>query len=207
MWLRGCAFVSVLLLAACESGDIRKQLVDWPPDSSRSQDADDDDAGYPRLDAARRFDASTPLDAAIRDAGPRDAAPLDAAAMDATNPTLPDAAPPRKPAVVFDPPGRGFTDAIMLTLSAGEAGAKVHFTVDGSLPTASSPEVAGPIALTQTTLVRAIAVRDGISTPVFDQSYFQLDPDVQSFTSNLPIVIVHMLGGTAPQPSNRSYVG
>jgi hypothetical protein len=119
-----------------------------------------------------------------------------------------DAGPPAaKPPVTFEPEGRGFSDSLMLKLTAGEAGAKLHYTLDGSVPSASSPEVTGPIAIGATTLVRVIAERNGTSSPVFNQSYFQLDSSVQNFSSNLPIAIVHMLGGAAPQPSSRSYVG
>lgn len=169
------------LFAACEAGDIRGQHVDWP-DASQPYDASDFDPNGAPLDASPR-DAAQPVDSAVamdaaapQDAGPRDAAPP----MDASNPA--DAAPSiPKLAVTFDPPGRGFSDVVMLKLSAAGSGDEVHYTLDGSLPSATSPEPTGPIAISATTLVRAIATRDGVSTPVVNQSYFQLDPDVQSF--------------------------
>jgi len=206
MSLRRCALVGALLLAACDAGDISEERVD-APDASRVYDGaagSEDDAGNPHVDAGHPMDASMPMDAAMQDAAPLDSGPRDSGPIDA-GPL--DTGPPQKPIVMFDPPGRGFSDSMLLTLSPGESGAKVHFTVDGSLPTATSPEVAGAITISATTVVRALALRDGISTPVFNESYFQLDADVQSFTSNLPIVVVHMLGGAAPMPSNRSYVG
>jgi hypothetical protein len=56
----------------------------------------------------------------------------------------------------------------MLNLIAGVATAKLHYTVDGSLPTASSPLATGPIAISATTLVRVISVNSGLSSGVFN---------------------------------------
>jgi hypothetical protein len=203
-----CAFASGLaLLAACASGDIGGAQVDPSADASVSYDASGFDRDAQSGASQARHAAALKVVTSRNDAAMPDAAPpADAAPQDAS-PPVPPVPPVAKPPVTFDPVGGGFTNAFMLKLTAGATGAKLHYTLDGSLPSAASPEATAPLAISATTLVRAIAVRDGISSPVFNQSYFQLDADVQSFNSNLPIVIVHMLGGAAPQPSNRSYVG
>ncbi|HKP63724.1 MAG TPA: CotH kinase family protein [Polyangiales bacterium] len=187
MWLCRLALgASLALLAAgCVSGDIGGG-ESLPGDAARAP-----------------FDAVAPDDDAGQ-APPRDAAVSDAAAKDAAMPPM-DAGPP-KPPVTFDPPGRGFSGPLTLKLTAGDADAVLHYTIDGSLPSASSPAVSGPITISTTTLVRVISVKAGAMSPVFNQSYFELDPSVQSFSSNLPVLIAHMQGGSAPQPSNRSYV-
>src|ERR1041384_5821104 len=46
----------------------------------------------------------------------------------------------------FSPAGGTFTSAQSVTISTTTAGASIHFTVDGSTPTASSPTFSGPIS-------------------------------------------------------------
>jgi CotH kinase protein/Fn3 associated len=208
-WLR-CVIAGALALAAACDGEIRDHRV-LGPDAGSDRDGGSgggtDDAGYLRWrDSSIPIDV-LPRDASVRDATLPDGSPPDAAMDAGMQPQ--DSGPPEapKPAVTFDPPGGGFSQPFMLKLLAGVETAKLHYTLDGSLPTASSPVALGPIAISATTLVRVIAVNAGLSSAVFNQSYFQLDSDVQDFTSNLPIVMLHMLGGAAPQPSSHDYVG
>ena len=44
------------------------------------------------------------------------------------------------------------------------AGGEIHYTTDGSLPTAASPLYTEPVAITQTTVLRAVNVQDGCIT-------------------------------------------
>ncbi len=54
-------------------------------------------------------------------------------------------------------------------LAAGE----IYYTTDGSLPTAKSQRYEGPLLLTKTTVLRAIAVEDGaLRSPALNLSYF-----------------------------------
>ena len=50
-------------------------------------------------------------------------------------------------------------------LRCDRADAAIHYTVDGSKPHAGSPRYAGPIALTESCLLRAAAVTDGVASP------------------------------------------
>lgn len=53
-----------------------------------------------------------------------------------------------------------YTGSIQLTLTAGSA--EIHYTLDGSVPTAESPLYTGPITLSSGThTIRAVAVRNG----------------------------------------------
>ena len=64
-----------------------------------------------------------------------------------------------------------FEESTQVTMSA-EAGATIHYTLDGSTPTASTGTVySGPVTLTETTTVKAIAVKDGVSSSVTSRVY------------------------------------
>lgn len=85
-----------------------------------------------------------------------------------TTVVLPVAAP------VISPASGTFPNTQIVTLTSSTAGADIHFTVDGSFPTAASPVYSGPITLTATTTVKAYAAKSGM-----------LDSAVQSATFTL----------------------
>ena len=65
-------------------------------------------------------------------------------------------------------PRRGFYDApFSVTITSATPGAEIRFTTDGSAPTASEGTVyTGPISVTTTTVVRAIATAPGLDPPM-----------------------------------------
>ena len=63
-----------------------------------------------------------------------------------------------------------FEETTEVSMSA-EAGATIHYTLDGSTPTAESAVYSGPVTLTETTTVKAIAVKDGVSSSVTSRVY------------------------------------
>ena len=63
-----------------------------------------------------------------------------------------------------------FTDTTQVTMSA-ESGAEIHYTLDGSTPTASSTLYSSAITLSDTTTVKAIAIKDGGSSTVTSRTY------------------------------------
>src|SRR4051812_6307901 len=155
MWLCRSSLAAALgvLAAGCVAGEISSPEIGLSAGAGRvDASAYDDDAGHVAM-----------LDAATSGGGP--------------SPRMGAAPPPApKPQVTFDPQGRGFSSPFALTLGAGEPDAVLHYTVDGSLPSESSPAVSGPIMISTTTLVRVISVKAGAAGPVFNQSYFELDP-------------------------------
>ena len=63
-----------------------------------------------------------------------------------------------------------FTSSTQVTMSA-EAGAEIHYTLDGSTPTASSSLYSAPLTLSDTTTVKAIAIKDGVISSVTTRTY------------------------------------
>lgn len=113
--------------------------------------------------------------------------------------------------VVFTPAGGGFVSSQTVVLST-DAGAELHYTLDGSAPTAESPLYTAPLNLEQSTRLRAIAilrqptgsggeansgaagahanaaVRQGA---VHASRYFKLTAESAAFRSHLPVLVIH----------------
>ena len=63
-----------------------------------------------------------------------------------------------------------FTESTQVSMSA-ESGASIYYTLDGSSPTAQSTLYSAPVTLTDTTTVKAIAIKDGVSSSVTSRTY------------------------------------
>ena len=64
-----------------------------------------------------------------------------------------------------------FTETTQVTMSA-ESGATIRYTLDGSTPTASTGQVySSPVTLSATTTVKAVAVKDGVTSSVTSRTY------------------------------------
>lgn len=59
-----------------------------------------------------------------------------------------------------------FAESTSATISCATAGASIYYTVDGSTPTSASTAYSGAIALSDTTTVKAVAIKDGVSSSV-----------------------------------------
>ena len=59
-----------------------------------------------------------------------------------------------------------FAESTSATISCATAGASIYYTIDGSTPTSASTAYSGAIALSDTTTVKAVAVKDGVSSSV-----------------------------------------
>lgn len=64
-----------------------------------------------------------------------------------------------------------FAESTSATISCATAGASIYYTVDGSTPTASSTQYSEAITLTDTTTVKAVAVKDGVSSSVSSRTF------------------------------------
>ncbi len=77
------------------------------------------------------------------------------------------------PATVAAPTISGaspFASTSEVTLSAAD-GAAIHYTTDGSVPTSESQTYSAPFTLTSTTVVKAIAIKNGVSSDVASKTF------------------------------------
>ena len=76
----------------------------------------------------------------------------------------------------FTPPPGPDDPPLSVTLSAS-AGAQIRYTLDGSEPSADSALYAGPLALSNVTVVRARAFREGWTPSAVASAEYRFDPD------------------------------
>ena len=99
--------------------------------------------------------------------------------------------------VVASHPGGTFVESLSLEFYTSHPEAVIHYTLDGSRPTVSSPVFDAPVVLTRTTFVQASAVLPGEEPgPVLAHTYVALDSSLESFSSNLPLAVVDTFGTT-----------
>jgi len=63
----------------------------------------------------------------------------------------------------FAPAGGSYSTAQTVSIATATSGATIRYTLDGSTPTATSPAYTGPIAVSSSRTVRAIALKSGMS--------------------------------------------
>ena len=68
-----------------------------------------------------------------------------------------------------------FEESTTVTIQ-GPQGASVHYTIDGSTPTAESPEYSEPFTLTDTATIRAIAILNEVSSSVSSKTFTKGTP-------------------------------
>ena len=104
------------------------------------------------------------------------------------------------PAPVFSLPGGVYTNQVKVELTAKESDVTIRFTVDGSEPGTNSRSYSGPIAVTNSTLIRAKAFRpDTRSSATASEAYTLLGTNLWDFRSNLPLVIINTFGQALSQ--------
>jgi len=64
-----------------------------------------------------------------------------------------------------------FAGSTQVTITNNEAGASVYYTTDGTTPTASSTAYLTPFTITETTTVKAIAIKDEVSSSVASKTF------------------------------------
>ena len=112
------------------------------------------------------------------------------------------------PPVLFSASSRTFQEPFTLTLSTGGGNAVIHYVLAtngtsaamANLPTISSPVYTGPLTINSSVQVRARAfptLPNYLPGPPHNETYLQLSAGVANFSSDLPIVVFHDLGGGA----------
>ena len=80
--------------------------------------------------------------------------------------------PPVLAPPVLSPAGGDFRSRVIVTITAPDPRAIIHYTLDGSVPTKSDPVYQGPISLTAATVVRAKAYQTGFTKSITAQAVF-----------------------------------
>src|SRR6185436_11583403 len=107
--------------------------------------------------------------------------------------------------------GGTFTTPFALELWTASTSAVIRFTLDGSAPTESSAAYAGPINISSSVQVRARSFEPGLLPgPLHSETFMLLTASAINFTSDLPVIIIHTLGGgavtaTASKFANMSF--
>ncbi|MGM9840438.1 MAG: chitobiase/beta-hexosaminidase C-terminal domain-containing protein [Sodaliphilus sp.] len=92
-------------------------------------------------------------------------------------------------APTFSPAGGAYDSEQSVTISAVE-GAKIYYTTDKSVPTTSSTEYSGPITVSETTTIRAIAVKEGYTNSEIAEATYTINS-----TTSTTYYLKHPWGG------------
>jgi len=95
------------------------------------------------------------------------------------------------------------TSTVTVSMTSTVPNGTIRFTLNGSEPSATNGiTYANPLTIAGTFTLRA-AVYDPVAgwSPVVTRHYVRLDPSLATFSSNLPLVVVHTLGQALNQDS------
>ncbi len=85
----------------------------------------------------------------------------------------------------FSPAGGRYADAQTVAISCTTTGAAIYYTLDGSTPTASSTPYTSALTISQTTTIKAVAVKDNEQSAVATATYkigaSASDPSTKTF--------------------------
>ncbi|HAB17604.1 MAG TPA: CotH kinase family protein [Verrucomicrobiota bacterium] len=110
--------------------------------------------------------------------------------------------------VTFSAASGLFTTAFELSLNTTELGAEIHYTIDGTVPSAASPLYSTPIAIDRTMRVRARVIAAGrVPGPVSGAAFTLVGANLRTFSSNLPVFVLNTYGsGISQDARTRGYL-
>lgn len=126
---------------------------------------------------------------------------------------------------VFGPDGGTYSSAQEVTINSGTRGAVIRYTTDGSIPNSSSPVYTGPITISQSTTIKAIASFKGMADSEVATASYSIHPKVEKptfgpipsryiYSQDVTIncgtdgaVIRYTTDGTTPGPNSAQYTG
>lgn len=74
-----------------------------------------------------------------------------------------------------------YSEAKSVTISCATDGASIYYTTNGTTPTSSSTAYSSAIAITETTTLKAIAIKDGVDSDVASATYTMNRPAAPTF--------------------------
>jgi hypothetical protein len=126
----------------------------------------------------------------------------------------------------FSPNSETFTGSISVVISDSTSSPTVYYTLDGSTPTTASTVYSGPLAISASTTVKAIATASGFTQSAVGTAVYSLSgptaatplftPGSQAFTGTLSVVIsdttpsstiYYTTNGTTPNTGSTVYSG
>lgn len=126
---------------------------------------------------------------------------------------------------LFSLQGGTYTSAVSVTLTDATNGAAIYYTTNGATPSAASSKYSGPIAVSKTTAINAIALASGYAnSAVASATYtiappaatpqFSLQPGAYTGAQSITIAdatqgaaIYYTTGGQAPTSASTKYTG
>jgi Chitobiase/beta-hexosaminidase C-terminal domain len=110
-------------------------------------------------------------------------------------PILPIAATP----ILSVGPGT-YSSAQFVTISDTSAGAVIHYTIDGSIPTSSSPTYSGTITVSSSETLNAIAVGGGFAASASASAAYNMTGSTSTYTLNGNVTLANNCGGGSVPP-------
>ncbi len=113
--------------------------------------------------------------------------------------------------VTISRPGQTFTTSLQFSLSQVTLvqGAQVRYTLNGDEPNDTSALYTGPVTVSASSYIRARVIEPGKGPgPVTGAAFIKLAPDITSFTSNLPVIVIDNFGrgGFSGDPQKESVI-
>src|SRR5207245_90064 len=123
----------------------------------------------------------------------------------------------------FSPAAGTYIGSVAVTINDATSGATIHYTTNGSTPTASSPVYAGPISVTSTTTINAMAMANGmidsgvatitytiqVATPTFGLAAgtYNTPQAVPLSDTTSGATIYYTIDGSTPTTASAQYTG
>src|SRR5207249_3758210 len=128
------------------------------------------------------------------------------------------AAPP-----TFSPAGGTFVGSVAVTMSTTTSGASIYYTTDGSTPTTASSVYTGPVTLTKTTTLKAMAAASGMANSSVTSAAYTIrvvaptfNPAGGTFVGSVTVTlstttsgatIYYTTDGSTPTTASSAYTG
>ena len=90
--------------------------------------------------------------------------------------TLTEASAASVAAPVFDPETEVFEDELEVTLTCLTDGAEIRYTLDGTEPSAASALYSAAIVISETTTIKAVAIKDAVLSTIVEKTYTKVEP-------------------------------